>query len=204
MEDSKRSVIKFLILVAIVTVLLWFNSALISYVRTLLSCPQSNKTNTSSTQQKIRQSTHRKQFIIFEKIEVKDIMYVENDWEVKEHVDSELSPQCSNIKNEDKFDCDPVGGISQANCESRGCCWKPVLRKSVNKSVELFPPLGVPWCYYPKKFKGYQVDKVYNTDLGFNADLSRNTQSPYPETVMDIRVEVRYETESRLRIKVWS
>ena len=45
---------------------------------------------------------------------------------------------CS-VDDVSKVDCGDFPGVDQFSCESRNCCWQPVLREEKQ---------GVPWCYY--------------------------------------------------------
>lgn len=175
-EDHRRTVISLLSFVVMITVL----------------------TSESIVQKTFKQDENKR---------VKKVEIERYEWEYHDGIDkhkvSNIKMQCANIRNEDKFDCYPEGEITQAACVNRRCCWKPVMTDQINKSVDLLPPLNVPWCYYPKDYSGFKTNKVYSTDIGFNADLSRTTQSHYPETIMDLTLEVRYETQTRLRIKIY-
>lgn len=204
-ESSRITILVLLSLIVIVTVLLWLNAVLVPYVKVFFyPC---NSTRDSSAQQVYRVSGNQEQQEVYE-AEIVETVYIVNDIKLEENKQNRINQrpknnaQCTNIRNEDRFDCDPEGAITQSNCEKRGCCWRPVLRLTVNQSAGIVPPLNVPWCYYPSNYEGYKVNKVYNTKLGLNADLTRTTPSPYPEAIKDLTVEIRYETQSRLRIKV--
>lgn len=204
-ESSRITILVLLSLIVIVTVLLWFNAVLVPYVKVFFyPC---NSTRDSSAQQVYRVSGNQEQHEVYE-AEIVETVYIVNDIKLEKNKQNRINqrpknnPQCINIRNEDRFDCDPEGAITQSNCEKRGCCWRPVLRLTVNQSAGIVPPLNVPWCYYPSNYEGYKVNKVYNTKQGLNADLTRTTPSPYPEAIKDLTVEIRYETQSRLRIKV--
>ncbi len=94
---------------------------------------------------------------------------------------------CSNV---DRFNCIPEGNPSQSMCEKRGCCW--------DKSSTL------PQCYYPAGF-GYALDgQVNRTSYGFQANLKRKPDQPsqYGGDIETLRMDVFFETESRIRVKV--
>ncbi|XP_076075662.1 lysosomal alpha-glucosidase-like [Mytilus galloprovincialis] len=205
-ESSRITILVLLSLIVIVTVLLWLNAVLVPYVKVFFyPC---NSTRDSSAQQVYRVSGNQEQQEVYE-AEIVETVYIVNDIKLEENKQNRINQrpknnaQCTNIRNEDRFDCDPEGAITQSNCEKRECCWRPVLRLTVNQSAGIVPPLNVPWCYYPSNYEGYKVNKVYNTKLGLNADLTRTTPSPYPEAIKDLTVEIRYETQSRLRIKIY-
>ena len=213
-EDHRRTVICLLSFVVIITVVLCLNTMLVPNFKVYFTC-FFKKTSESIVRKTFNQDQNKmvkKQSIvrkIFNQDQNKMVKKVEierYEWEIDDGIDkhkvSNIRMQCANIRNEDRFDCYPEGEITQEACVNRQCCWKPAITDKINKSVDLLPPLNVPWCYYPKDYLGFKTNKVYNTDIGFNADLSRTTQSHYPETIMNLTMEVRYETQTRLRIKV--
>ena len=94
---------------------------------------------------------------------------------------------CSKV---DRFNCIPEGQSSQSLCEKRGCCWD-------KSSTQLS-------CYYPSGF-GYSIDgQVNKTSFGFKGNLKIKAGQPsqYGGDVESLRVDVYFETESRLRVKV--
>ena len=97
---------------------------------------------------------------------------------------------CSSNDINNRVDCAPEGNLSQSLCEKRGCCWD----KSGSE----------PQCYYPSGF-GYGFDgKINDTVFGYAANLKRKAGQPsqYGGDVDILRVDVMYETQYRLRIKV--
>ena len=113
---------------------------------------------------------------------------------------SEQSPapqqkQCSGVPQHDRFDCypeskQPPGG--EAACIARGCCWAE--------------PGGFPACFYPEGF-GYAISgggHVNATEYGYNATLERKhgQMSQYGGDIDTLVLQVYYETEYRLRVKV--
>lgn len=110
--------------------------------------------------------------------------------------------QCAVVDDANKFDCYPETSIAtKEKCEARGCCWQvdqtQTQRKGLNGKVT-----GVPFCYYPKDFPGYKTGLKATTPTGFTVALSRNTTGFYPDDVMNLVMDVKYETEYRLRIRV--
>lgn len=106
--------------------------------------------------------------------------------------------QCKIIKDKDKFDCFPEDGASKEKCEARGCCWMP--RKIRKNQV----PLDVPYCFYPSNFPSYYYENITETAFGLVAFLKRNYRTPFPNDIETIKMIVKYETETRLHIKVKS
>lgn len=115
--------------------------------------------------------------------------------------------QCEQISDEFKFDCYPEDGATESRCKARGCCWvsknKLLLNKnSVENSRVQHATLNVPYCFYPSGYGGYKFINITETQSGSISFLQRTFKSPYPDDVAVIRMDVRYETEQRLRIKV--
>lgn len=108
---------------------------------------------------------------------------------------------CSIVKDSEKFDCYPEGGGNEKSCNQRRCCWKPG-KVSTRIGNSLFPPLDVPWCYYPKNFGGYEYIDFTRTDQGGLAFLNRTFPSPYPDDVQNLRLDIQYQTDTRVRVKV--
>ncbi|XP_045462356.1 lysosomal alpha-glucosidase-like [Harmonia axyridis] len=101
------------------------------------------------------------------------------------------SSQCQVYDNKDKLDCLPQGIATKETCEKRGCCWIPVSA-----------PLGIPYCFYPQGYPTYNYLNVTQTAFGLIAFLKRSYRSAYPDDVEIIKLIVKYETESRLHIKI--
>lgn len=115
--------------------------------------------------------------------------------------------QCSKISDEFKFDCYPEVGANELLCKARGCCWVPRKKKLWEEernenNVTQTAPLNVPYCFYPLAYGGYKFINITETPSGSVSFLQRTFKSPYPDDVMVIRMDIRYEAEQRLRIKV--
>lgn len=97
----------------------------------------------------------------------------------------------SNLSN--RFDCFPRGVATEDACVARGCCWKPLAENSLE-----------PWCFYPAGYQSYQVDSIKElSDQGLSLVYRNVRKSPYPDDIEYVRVDVAYETESRLRVKIY-
>ncbi|XP_018325921.1 lysosomal alpha-glucosidase isoform X3 [Agrilus planipennis] len=105
--------------------------------------------------------------------------------------------QCFSIQNNDRFDCFPDGFVNQSKCEQRGCCWQPK-----PKQTESNIPLNVPYCFYPKNFRSYAYINITHNSFGIIAFLRRVFSSPFPGDVNIIKLTVKYETDTRLHIKI--
>ena len=107
------------------------------------------------------------------------------------------SPDCTRDADSKRFDCYPDVGASEDKCEDRGCCWKVASNALYGGSV----PLNVPYCFYPKNF-GYELVNQQETDTGFLLDLQMQQHGPYGEDIVNLKVDVRLETEYRVHVKV--
>ena len=91
----------------------------------------------------------------------------------------------------DRFDCWPeVWSASQEKCIKRGCCWSPSLQT------------GVPYCFYPDNFVSYAATSSLSSNSGMTVKLERKAPSPYPNDVLELQVDVIYETETTVRFRV--
>lgn len=102
--------------------------------------------------------------------------------------------QCDLTPNSWKFDCHPESGANEQTCQKRGCCW----HSSSNDGQEI----STPYCFYPKAYQSYLYANVTETGTGFLAFLNRVGKSYYPEDVSVLRMDVTFETENRLHVKV--
>ncbi|XP_046862383.1 lysosomal alpha-glucosidase-like [Xenia sp. Carnegie-2017] len=108
------------------------------------------------------------------------------------------SADCRDDIDSKRFDCYPENGASQEKCEIRGCCWKV----ATNKRHEVTVPLNVPYCFYPKNF-GYRIVNEQETATGILLDLQMQQPGPYGADVENLRVNVDFETENRVHVKIY-
>lgn len=101
--------------------------------------------------------------------------------------------ECSNLKNEERFDCFPEINASQQACEDRGCCWVPA-NNGLTKDI--------PWCFYPQNVGGYEYINRTDTPNGQLAYLRRTFNSAYPRDVQTLKLEVEHQTNERVRVKI--
>jgi len=91
-----------------------------------------------------------------------------------------------------RFDCFPADGATEKECNERGCCW--------NAAVEL---PGQPYCYFSAGFSFYEWEPPINTRFGLETvAVLCSGGSPYPRDVKKLLVQVYYEAEGTVRIKV--
>ncbi|XP_010016043.1 PREDICTED: lysosomal alpha-glucosidase-like, partial [Nestor notabilis] len=108
-----------------------------------------------------------------------------------------LPPKCLLVPESHRFDCYPERRVvvTQELCESRGCCF-----------IESPPPAGgkrgVPWCFYPPDFPSYTLESLNQTALGMVGLLVRREKAYYPRDIEMLRLDVEFETDMRLHIKI--
>ncbi|XP_052536273.1 lysosomal alpha-glucosidase-like [Tympanuchus pallidicinctus] len=105
--------------------------------------------------------------------------------------------QCHLVPESHRYDCYPERSVvvTQELCESRGCCF-----------IETLPAVGgkrgVPWCFYPPNFPSYVVQSLNQTALGMTGLLVRREKAYYPKDIQVLRMDVEFQTNTRLRIKI--
>ncbi|KAM6121973.1 lysosomal alpha-glucosidase-like [Phoenicopterus ruber ruber] len=108
-----------------------------------------------------------------------------------------LPPKCLLVPESHRFDCYPERRVvvTQELCESRGCCF-----------IESSPPVGdkrgVPWCFYPPDFPSYTLESLNQTALGMVGLLVRREKAYYPRDIEMLRLDVEFEADTRLHIKI--
>ncbi len=108
--------------------------------------------------------------------------------------------QCDLIPDVARFDCYPDGNGTQAKCEARKCCWRPMIQQS-NLSERADP--NVPSCFYPSDFPTYDVTSNEPTDFGQRLRLFRSQKTYMPFDILNLTVDLIYETQQRFRIKIY-
>lgn len=110
---------------------------------------------------------------------------------------------CSLIPEAWRFDCYPERGVvvTRELCEARNCCFLPASSPSSSASR---PPgrNGIPWCFYPPDFPSYSLVSINDTSLGQKGTLVREVKTYYPADILTLEVEIRHETDSRLRVRI--
>ena len=105
--------------------------------------------------------------------------------------------QCDQTSDNARFDCYPEPNPTQSQCEARNCCWHPDDQKS--DTIEI----GVPFCYYSKDFPSYQVVTNQSTDFGQRLRIIKHQKTYMPNDILDLTVDLIYETQQRLRIRIY-
>lgn len=99
--------------------------------------------------------------------------------------------QCD-VPPNSRFDCAPDKGISQEQCEARGCCYVP--------TGQLL--MGQPWCFFPPSYPSYRLENLSSTELGYTATLTRTSPTFFPKDVLVLQLDVLMETDSRLHFTI--
>lgn len=99
--------------------------------------------------------------------------------------------KCHPKTNAWKFDCFPNAPVDQNLCEKRGCCWTDTVDSN-----------GVPYCYYSSTHEDYAYVNVTTTSQGYTAFLERRAQSGYPGDVRVLRLDVVFQSNYSLKIKI--
>ncbi len=79
-------------------------------------------------------------------------------------------------------------------------CWKSSVRHA--NSENLTDP-GVPSCYYPSDFPTYEVVSKETTDFGQRLRLFRSQTTYLPNDILNLTVDLIYETQQRFRIQIY-
>jgi len=108
--------------------------------------------------------------------------------------------QCEQSSKAARFNCHPEDNPTQDKCEARKCCWRPILRQS-NLTASQDP--DVPFCYYPSDFPTYEVTSNETTDFGQRFQLYKSQAAFMPLDILNLTVELLYESEQRFRIKIF-
>lgn len=110
-----------------------------------------------------------------------------------------LSYICTDVPDEQKYDCYPDAPVDETQCLNRGCCYSA--KENVLHQSSL-PPLNVPYCYYPSSYTGYSVKDVIESSRRLLIKLQRVQKSGFVKDVSNINVLVSYIDDTSLRIKV--
>ncbi|KTF89339.1 hypothetical protein cypCar_00017799 [Cyprinus carpio] len=110
-----------------------------------------------------------------------------------------LQPEsCSQIPEAWRFDCYPERGVvvTEEMCHARNCCF---IQSSQTKTSGRN---GVPWCFYTPDYPSYELVSITDTEMGKVGKLLRNKKTYYPKDIDALQVEVLYEEDNRLRVKI--
>ena len=71
------------------------------------------------------------------------------------------------------------------------------------KRPTAFRDVNVPYCYYPKDFPTYVLQSTETTDFGQRLQINRSQSTYMPHDIMNLTVDLIYETAQRLRIRIY-
>ncbi|XP_035038068.2 lysosomal alpha-glucosidase isoform X3 [Hippoglossus stenolepis] len=110
---------------------------------------------------------------------------------------------CSLIPEAWRFDCYPERGVvvTREMCEARNCCFIPASSPSSSASRPSGGN-GIPWCFYPPDFPSYSLVAINDTSLGQKGTLVREIKTYYPADILTLEVDIRHETDTRLRVRI--
>lgn len=115
---------------------------------------------------------------------------------------SQMGLQCDLSTKSARFDCHPDPNPNQGNCQARGCCWGSttnLVSKTGNPNLRQ----GIPYCYFPQNYNGYNISSLKQTDYGYRAMLTRSTPSGWPDDIKTLTMDVWLETSKRLHFKIF-
>jgi hypothetical protein len=113
--------------------------------------------------------------------------------------------QCDQTSTAARFNCYQENDPTQEKCEARKCCWRvPVGRSTLNKTnLTNLGNVSIPNCYYPSDFPNYEVTSNETTDFGQRFRIVKSQTTYMPRDILDLTVDLIYETEQRFRIKIY-
>jgi alpha-glucosidase (family GH31 glycosyl hydrolase) len=107
------------------------------------------------------------------------------------------SDSCA-VNDASKLDCGYLG-IDEDTCVSQGCCWEEVDNSGGS---------NVPWCFYKASNTQYGLYSVKTTSTGLTGVLStlptgsKALSDPLGDDISPLQLEVVYETEDRVNIRI--
>ena len=108
--------------------------------------------------------------------------------------------QCNLPSDVARFDCFPETNLTQQACEARNCCYRAALQNSTLTNIG---DQNVPVCYFPTDFPTYSVTSNQTTDFGQRFRIVKSQTTYMPHDILDLTVDLIYETQQRLRIKIY-
>ncbi|XP_042253091.1 lysosomal alpha-glucosidase [Thunnus maccoyii] len=110
---------------------------------------------------------------------------------------------CSLIPEAWRFDCYPERGavVTRELCEARNCCFIPA-SSPASSATRPSGKNGIPWCFYPPDFPSYSLKSIKGTLLGQKGALVKKVKTYYPGDILTLEVDIRHETDTRLRVRI--
>ncbi|RXG56014.1 hypothetical protein Avbf_04123 [Armadillidium vulgare] len=108
---------------------------------------------------------------------------------------------CDNVPINFRFDCLPSGEMSPFLCAARGCCWKEVSPDEIPPKKNMYSRLRP---NYKSEFNETEAPLNVNyKEHGFDGVYTRHSDSGFPKDINKLKLEVIYETCSRVRIRIF-
>ncbi|BHF72636.1 hypothetical protein SprV_0401570400 [Sparganum proliferum] len=106
-------------------------------------------------------------------------------------VDAQTGGSCDAVPVPQRLDCHPEPFASEDACRARNCCWS-ILDK--DRTIA---------CFFPANYPTYEAAFLERTERGYTVEAKRSKSAyPVPAPIETIRLDVAYETASRLRIRL--
>uniref|UniRef100_A0A0X3PGG6 Lysosomal alpha-glucosidase n=1 Tax=Schistocephalus solidus TaxID=70667 RepID=A0A0X3PGG6_SCHSO len=106
-------------------------------------------------------------------------------------VDAQTGATCDAVPVPQRLDCHPEPFASEEACRARKCCWS-LLDK--DRTIA---------CFFPANYPTYEATSLERMARGLRVEAKRSKSAyPVPDPIDKIRLEVVYETASRLRISI--
>ncbi|KAA0195144.1 hypothetical protein HAZT_HAZT008012 [Hyalella azteca] len=116
--------------------------------------------------------------------------------------------ECAAVVTSRRFDCHPGQGASKEVCIARGCCWRPVdvsnnvKNQTRSNSTAGSARISPPYCFFPPSHASYRVVHHQDTPTGQEALLQLMRPSGHDGDQAELRLQVTYESETRLKIQI--
>ena len=113
--------------------------------------------------------------------------------------------QCDQRSNVARFDCYPEKDPTKEKCLARNCCWQLPIQPTnrTEKSSTSLDFVSTPFCYYPSDFPNYEIKSKETTDFGQRIRIVKTQTTYMPDDILDLTVDLFYETEQRFRIRIY-
>jgi hypothetical protein len=109
--------------------------------------------------------------------------------------------QCDQPSDIARFDCHPEDGSTQDKCEARKCCWRQAVQQKNLTDFRDEP--NVPYCFFPSDYPAYELVSNETTDFGQRFRLFRSQTTYLPYDILNLTVDLSYETQQRFRIQIY-
>ena len=104
--------------------------------------------------------------------------------------------QCDQSSHLARFDCHPEKDVTKEKCLARHCCWRVLVDQTTGVNE-------APFCYYPSDFPNYEIVSNQSTDFGQRIQIIKSQTTYMPNEILNLTVDLIYETQQRLRIRIY-